>query len=429
MAAQQSGGGQDPNADKNSYYILWMMVLVGVVVGVIWYFLAPQLKMFFIAVRKYELMAIYFVTAFLPYAFIQKYFPAFPDISEKIAKDLVLIRQITPDNLTMDIAEALSTVVGQYLAIPFIILLIWMAYYIYSHHILMRFTRRYDTRSLAIQETKNWPQIKIVSKLDLLSHDLDEGAWAMAMTPMQYAKKNKLAVIEFADVVGSGFSKIQAPEFKVALDRTRAERAMGAQLGRPWQGASAMAPHRRAIFAVFIAKGCRDSKKAQELIYQLADSAGDGNLNLSGADDLWKKHYKNSMVEKICASHAYEFTVLASMLQFAREDGVLASADFLWVKPLDRRLWFVINNVGRQTPCAEVGGIFCHWYNELALKRPLSMPVVDAAVDALALALSEILYIPDDAEREEIKKRQEEQQREQQEEQQTEASIEETENQ
>jgi intracellular multiplication protein IcmP len=409
MAAQAGGGQQDPNADKNSYYILWMMALVGVVVGMIWYFFAPQLKMFFIGLRKYELIVIYFFTAFLPYPVIQKFFPGFPDLSERIAKDLILVRKITPENLTFDIAETLSTVVGQYLSVPFVILLVWMAYYVYKHHILMRFTQRYSTNSLARQESENWPQIKIVSKLDLLSMDLDEGPWAMTLTPMQYSKKNKLAVIEFADQVGSGFSKVQAAEFKVTLDRMRAERAMAAQLGRPWQGAQAMAPHRRAIFAVLIAKGCRDSKKAQQLIYQLAGSAGDGNLDLSGADDLWKKHYKNKAVEKICASHAYEFTVMASLLQFAREDGVLASADFLWVKPLDRRLWYVINNVGRQTPAAEVAGIFCHWYNELALKRPLSMPIVDAAVDALALALSEILYIPDDKEREEIIKRRDEQ--------------------
>lgn len=409
MAAQGGGGAQDPNADKNSYYIIWMMVLVAVTLGLIWYFFAPQLKALFIAVRKYELIVIYFFTAFLPYAFIQKYIPGFPDISEKIAKDLILIRQITPDNLSLDIAEVLSTEVGQYLSVPLIILLAWMAFYVYRNHILMRFTQRYNTKSLAIQESKNWPQIKIVSKLDLVSQDIDDGSsWAMAMTPMQYAKKNKLAVVEFAEKIGSGFSKVEEAEFKVLLDRTRTERAMGAQLGRPWQGPQAMAPHRRAIFAIFIAKGCRDSKKAQELVYQLAESAGSGNLNLSGADNLWKKHYKNKLVEKICAGHAYEFTVLASLLQFAREDGVLASADFLWVKPLDRRLWFVINNVGRQTPAAEVGGIFCHWYNELALKRPLSMPVVDAAVDALHLALSEILYIPDEKEREEILKRLEE---------------------
>lgn len=97
---------------------------------------------------------------------------------------------------------------------------------------------------------------------------------------------------------------------------------------------------------------------------------------------------------------------------FAREDGVLPSCDFLWVKPLDRRLWYVINNVGRQTPAVEVGGIFSHWNTETALKRPLSVPLVIDAVNALEVALSEILYIPSDAERAAILKAKQERQAE-----------------
>ena len=144
------------------------MLLVAAVVGMIWYFFSTQLKIFFIGLRKYELIAIYSTIAFLPYAFIQKYFPNFPDISERVAKDLMLVRQIDANTLNMEIAEVLSTVVGEYLRVPIIIILIWMAYYVYRHHVLMRFTKCYNTKTLAIQETKNWPQIKIVSKLDLL---------------------------------------------------------------------------------------------------------------------------------------------------------------------------------------------------------------------------------------------------------------------
>src|SRR5205807_151959 len=134
--------------------------------------------------------------------------------------------------------------------------------------------------------------------------------------------------------------------------------AFSVQLGRVWHGFEEMAPHRRAIIAIFSARGSRDTKAALAMVNQLADSGAEGKLNCAGADDLWKKHAKNKRVQEICEYHAYEFTVFISMLQFAREDGVVASSDFLWVKPVDRRLWYVINNVGRQTPCVEVGGIF-----------------------------------------------------------------------
>jgi intracellular multiplication protein IcmP len=310
----------------------------------------------------------------------------------------------------LEVAEVLSTEVGEYLRYPAAIILTFLAIYVYRHHLLMRFTQRYNTKTLATQETKNWPQIKIVSKLDLLSQDLDSGPWAMAMTPLQFAKKNKLIQVEFADRTESQFSKTEVPEFTILLDKMRTERAFIAQLGRPWQGVEKMAAHRRAIFAIFAARVCRDSKGALELVYHLADSAGDGRVDYTGVDTMLRKYGNDPNVVKITKQHAYEFTIMASMLLAAREDGVVASADFLWVKPMDRRLWYVINNVGRQTPAVEVGGIFCHWYNELALKRPLSSPMVEGAVIALELALSEIIFIPDDKEREEIEKRRKEKQ-------------------
>jgi intracellular multiplication protein IcmP len=65
-------------------------------------------------------------------------------------------------------------------------------------------------------------------------------------------------------------------------------------------------------------------------------------------------------------------------------------------------MWYVLNNVGRQTPGVEVGGIFCHWYYEMALKSPLSAPRVDGAITGLTIALSELIYIPDEKEKAEI---------------------------
>lgn len=399
MAGQ--GGAPDQGGEKNTYYILWVLALIVFVGAIIWYFADYQLKVFFIALRKYELLAVDFFLNLLP----MEHIPFLQSIPARVDADIALVQQITPSNITLDIAEALSVEVGEFLRYPMAAILILLSIYVYRTHLYMRFTKKHSMNTLLQSEFPNWPQIKIVRKLNLLDQDLDSGPWAMAMTPMQFAKKYKLMNVEVAELTGSKFAKTQAPEFKVKLNRQRTERAFQAQLGRSWQGIDNLFPHRQAIFAVLAARGCRDTKLAQELVYQLADSAGDGQLNYKGVDKLIKKHQYNSSVEKICNAHAYEFTVMASMLMFAREDGVLASADFLWVKPMDRRLWYVLNNVGRQTPASEVGGIFCHWYNELALKRPLSVPVVTAAVDALELALSEIIYVPNDKEREEILKK------------------------
>jgi len=402
MAGQQ-GGGQEPGKD-NSYFVLWVIFLVVLIGAGVWFLASYQLKVFFIYLRIYELTGIQFIVSLLPINFIPPEWFNIEELISRTTSDLAVAKSLTPGNITPDVALYLSDRVGRYLMYPFSFLLATMGIVYYLTHVHSRLKHRYNMNTLRENEKGNWPQIKIISTVNLLEEDLDSGPWAMAMTPMQFAKKNNLIKVTFAEVKDSGFAKIKAPEFKVVLNRLRTERAFAAQLGRVWRGVEAMAPYRRAIFAIFAARGSRNTKTAQDMVYQLASSAAEGALDCTGADDLWKKYINTSNVKKICEAHAYEFTVFISMLMFAREDGVLASSDFLWIKPLDRRLWYVINNVGRQTPGAEVGGIFAHWNTESALKKPLSVPMVIDAVNALELALSEIVYIPDDAEREKILK-------------------------
>lgn len=88
--------------------------------------------------------------------------------------------------------------------------------------------------------------------------------------------------------------------------------------------------------------------------------------------------------------------MLPSLLEFARQDGVLPSAEFLWLKPLDRRLWFLLNCVGRQTPFAEIAGAFAHWKAEKEFGKPLTVPMVEEAVNGLEIAVKEIIYKPDE---------------------------------
>lgn len=402
--AAAGGGGQDQGSDKNSYYILWVIGLVSGIAAMIWYFFSIPLKKFFIALRLYELTVIDFVVNLIP-SDLPWIGDQVQQTSMEVAGDLSIAKMITPDTLTLDIASELSTVTGTYLRYPLVLYFIFLVYIVYKTNVHVRLRKKFNMQSLAKQEQVNWPQIKVVTRMDLLEEDVDSGPWAMAMTPMQFAKKNKLVTIEPAEGASSSFSKSQVAQYKVTLNRARTERAFSAQLGRSWHGVEAMAPHRRAIFGIFVGRGGRDTKAAQAMVAQLATSAADGKLDCRGADDLWKKQMKNKRVQELCQNHAFEFTLMISALQFAREDGVLASSDFLWVKPIDRRLWYVINNVGRQTPGVEVGGIFSHWYNEMALRRPLSVPKVREAVDALELAISDIIYTPDDKEKEEIKKR------------------------
>jgi intracellular multiplication protein IcmP len=104
------------------------------------------------------------------------------------------------------------------------------------------------------------------------------------------------------------------------------------------------------------------------------------------------KHESSKLVQEVLSKHAYVLTMMAAMLLLARTDGVQASADFLWLKPIDRRLWYMLNTVGRQTPFVEVAGPFAHWVAEREIGRKLLIPMVEEATNALEGSLKEIIY-------------------------------------
>ena len=144
-------------------------------------------------------------------------------------------------------------------------------------------------------------------------------------------------------------------------------------------------------FAIFCAKAENDTEGARVLIRQIAASAGGGSLDFGGTRLLLFKHVRSKRIGRAVSPHAYLYTVMASMLTLARRDGVMATSEFLWLKPLDRQLWLMLSNVGRQTAFVEVSAPLAHWMVECRLRRPLKVPLVEGAIEALDEALSGIL--------------------------------------
>jgi intracellular multiplication protein IcmP len=129
------------------------------------------------------------------------------------------------------------------------------------------------------------------------------------------------------------------------------------------------------------------------LLEQIATSAKDTKqLDFSGVRELVAKYSQSKSLIWVLKRHAYRGTMLASLLEIARTDGVLATSEFLWLKPVDRQLWYMLNSVGRQTAFIEVSGLFAHWLAEKAFKCPLKTPMVREAVIGLQAAIESTLY-------------------------------------
>lgn len=369
---------QQPQGD-HSLAPLWIAAGFCLLFAAIWYFFKAPIVAFILGVRLLELNLI----------------SLFTNALQPLANTIRHISPVDYSNVDLNQLINVSNTVGTYLSYPIAAVLGILAVVLYASNPTLRFKKQHNMHTLAELEKANWPQITPVVKLDLVSEDIDKGPWGMAQTPMQFAKKYQL-LREEQPTENSAY--IGKQRVTAVVIRERAQSIFSLQLGSYWSSPENLKIHTKALFAVCAARIAGDRENAADLLGKIARSSATGKLDFSGVDALLKKHINNKIVVKVMQSHAYIFTVMASMLLTARNDGVFSTADFLWLKPVDRQLWYVLNNVGRQTAFPEIAGFYSHWLAELQLGYRLFVPVVDEAVNALDKAIQDIIYIPDEVE-------------------------------
>jgi intracellular multiplication protein IcmP len=375
-APQQSG--------DNSLDFLWMMALLVGAILAIWYFGKTQITMAVFRARLYEIAAIQYVVTHW-WAYLAEYFKfPMPDI-KSLAGWVAYIHQNYGAPAEFDTLQKLSTAVGKFICYPVSIILGFLAAYLYFGSVTSKFRIVFDMKKLKLVVQKEWPRIIPVTKLDLISQSIDEGPWAMAMSPMAFCKRYKLLDVEFKE-----------GKYIATLKKGAAHKLLSLQLGPRWYGYEALPMHLKALFAVSAARLNSDKTSGEMLLDQIAISSQGDKLNFSGAETLMRKHGNTKVVQKIVQLHGYVTTALASLLKVSREAGVLSTSEFLWLKKIDRRMWYMLNSVGRHTAIVEISGAFSHWVAENKLGLPLYVPMVDEAVRGLEIAISEVIYKPDE---------------------------------
>ena len=102
----------------------------------------------------------------------------------------------------------------------------------------------------------------------------------------------------------------------------------------------------------------------------------------------WERH-ASVLNEKCLSIHAaYELPWFMALLYRARQKGVLASSQFLWLRPLDRPLWYALNQCGGRAAWAEGFAPWAHYTAEEKERKTLTKPHVAPAVASLREALS-----------------------------------------
>lgn len=308
----------------------------------------------------------------------------------QLTTQISVMETIDPASVTWGQMMEYTRYVGNYVRYPILIILVFLAFFLYKSNVILKFRRAHDMRTLRAQEQYNWPAIMPIVKLDLVSIDINTGPWAMASSPMEFARKYQL--LKKNDVLLDNSEPGQ--ELTAGIRRGDAKRVFTLQLGPYWDGFERCPPHVRALAAVFMARMNRDRGSAVKLLESLDKSWTAGKPDYSLVTGVLRKYQALDNVQEIVNKHAYLLTVMASLIQASRSDGVVPSAEFLWLKPVDRRLWYMLNCVGRQTPFAEVSGPFAHWRAERVMGRRSLVPMIDEAIKALEVSIKEVKLSP-----------------------------------
>lgn len=349
--------------DATNELLLMLIFIVGLIF-VLWHFFSPQIITGYLWTKKAE----YFI---LKYTGVPWLFPE--TWALKVGPSEAYLNG-TEKITTAAQMRAMGGGLGYFFKFYIAALVGGLGVAVLRKNPLQRFRRRHDMKSLAESESRLWPAIAPVVKLNLVKEPIDKGEWAMSKKPLDFARHYKL--------LDEGNK----------LNRDRAEKLFAAQLGKLWEGPERLPPYVRALFATFAAQACGDLEGAKDGLDKLSMGMAEGKPDYSWVAPLLKKHFESEKVQKVVKRHAYVYTIMASLLKSAREFGVLASAQFIWLRPKNRPMWYILNGVGRRVSFAEVGGIYAHWLAEEVAEHPIERPYVVKAVDGLEKALLEVKF-------------------------------------
>jgi intracellular multiplication protein IcmP len=276
---------------------------------------------------------------------------------------------------------AINSAIGRYARYPFMLLLLLFAALVYFLSKAARYKTTHTMKSLKHAEVINWPQIKPVINVDLVKADINKGPWAMSQSPLHFCKQHNLVFVK------------EKEGYQVwGLHRVPAASLLALQVGPRLGRFDQLPKYIKGLLVIFIARAARQRKLSDKFLAQFSNSASGGHINYAGVEEAYRDLIKHNVVSWVQKRHAYVYSYMATMLEIARSDGVLASAEFLWLKPVDRRLWYMLNSVGRQTSLVEIAGGFAHWLAEKKVGRGLKTPMIKEAVNSLEMAVEGMLY-------------------------------------
>lgn len=262
----------------------------------------------------------------------------------------------------------------------------FMAYQAH-HHPIGKAYRELNASGLLRVMARNFSYVAPVLRLNLLAERVP--GWEPPMSPIEFVEHH--ALMSGGDI-----------------DRSRAERVMLGLLGqRLKQVTDLKLPHEKIMLAIFAEAAWGDRKAAFKWLDKLNWAAHNerGRPDFDDADltgffePHWKRWSADARVKKELFYHGYRDTLLSQLLWTARfgpQKGKLASSFFIWLKPTDHQLFFVLNQEGRDVPWPVGAAAFAQLQCERIARENgwrMLRPNVAGAIDGLRKELIKVNYI------------------------------------
>lgn len=282
----------------------------------------------------------------------------------------------------------LSEITSNYLVWPLAGLVLMGALIVYYRHPDRRFITVFSMARLLGWVNHLFPVTSPVVKVDpQLKKHLND-LTSNALTPQAFMDKYQL---------------ITENEDKKVIDRSRVERLLVDQLGDSYRCTEKFLTvdifdlplYKKVLLALCTSYILSKRKEADQLLDEINKNyqyLGEKNHSSMGeietqVDQMIRLNIKQDFICYILKKHAFISTLLAALLDKGREGGIIACASFLWLKKIDRDLWYGLNNMGRKAVFIEGVAIVAHYQVESKIDHALRRPNFENIFSAMNLIL------------------------------------------
>ncbi|MBX2834397.1 MAG: type IV secretion system protein [Micavibrio sp.] len=385
-----AGGGQQAENTLHEAAIGWaiLIAIIAVVLWLFWYYNSTEVRNIVRWIRygemwflQWPIMAYEQINLLLGGDGIYKY--TYNGREHNWRDSFETVPNVSKYKLNYAYLSVFSAMAMQPLKPVFLLLCVIGTYWALSKGPRTHYRTRLNLEGLIHRQSKNFPVIAPFAKFNPATQPpRPPGAPVPAELPA------------FAEALGPeewlAYHAIPIPDG--VIDEGAASKAFQKQLVARWKGPKELSPERQILLAAFCLKAARKRIESDDLLGRLALCWNyKGGLNMSADKKLHKdalkilnnKDLSGTTLSK-CNQHAFVTTALLRALQTAREEGgVLAPAQFAWLRGYDRTLWYPLNNLGRQSFHMEAIGAMSHFKQEKMTQRPIPLPKVEFAVETI----------------------------------------------